>query len=277
MPVPVGPRISNAYCVLVRYRSPSIVQPTVRDRRLLDTFRVLERSGTRPGSASAIAGSRRAARSLPEPLSLRTVLAPLRPVAPERRPLHLSRAVRPRRFHQAGEVLALIHILRSSSSSLPELGGRQLDVSHHLVSGIVGKHDHMSSLATRGIKPVVPNHVAVTRVVLRVDHAHVRILHLPGTFRHADNAGTWRSRPSGTARPRRARPSCADGPAAATQRPRPIQPTLPLHSWEWRRTSLNGLVESKLGSRGSPSTRSPIPLRCISFVPAAIAICRQLR
>ena len=42
-------------------------------------------------------------------------------------------------------------------------------------------------------------------------------------------------------------------------------------------TSLNGLLVSNVGSRGSPSTRSPIPLRCISLVPPAMAMNRPLR
>ena len=42
-------------------------------------------------------------------------------------------------------------------------------------------------------------------------------------------------------------------------------------------TSRNGLLLSNDGSRGRPSTRSPMPLRCISFVPAAIDMTRPLR
>ena len=65
--------------------------------------------------------------------------------------------------------------------------------------------------------------------------------------------------------------------AAACRAGPPRQPTRPLQFRELRSTSLNGLVVSKLGSRGRPSTRSPMPLRCISLVPAAMAICRPLR
>ena len=52
------------------------------------------------------------------------------------------------------------------------------------------------------------------------------------------------------------------------------------HGWAVTQTMLvyeRGAGESNVGSRGRPSTRSPMPLRCISFVPAAMEICRPLR
>lgn len=55
------------------------------------------------------------------------------------------------------------------------------------------------------------------------------------------------------------------------------QPTRPSQFRAFEMTSENGLLESKLGSRGSSSTRSPIPLRCISLVPAAMEVIRPLR
>jgi hypothetical protein len=55
------------------------------------------------------------------------------------------------------------------------------------------------------------------------------------------------------------------------------QPTRPSQFRAFEMTSENGLLESKLGSRGSPSTRSPIPFRCISLVPAAMEVIRPFR
>ena len=52
------------------------------------------------------------------------------------------------------------------------------------------------------------------------------------------------------------------------------QPTEPDQFCESRTTSRNGLERSNDGSRGSPSTRSPMVLRCIWAVPPAMAMKR---
>lgn len=53
--------------------------------------------------------------------------------------------------------------------------------------------------------------------------------------------------------------------------------TFPVQFFASRITSLNGLVVSKLGSRGKPRTRSPIALRWTSFVPPAMDGIRPFR
>jgi hypothetical protein len=55
------------------------------------------------------------------------------------------------------------------------------------------------------------------------------------------------------------------------------QLTRPSHARASRTTSEKGLFESKLGSRGRPRTRSAMPLRIISLVPAAIELMRPFR
>jgi hypothetical protein len=76
--------------------------------------------------------------------------------------------------------------------------------------------------------------------------------------------------------PGRVDPTLGDGrPGRA--RPAGPQPTLLSQFRAFAMTSLNGLLVSKLGSRGRPSTRSPMPLRCISLVPAAMEVTRPLR
>ncbi len=70
------------------------------------------------------------------------------------------------------------------------------------------------------------------------------------------------------------------GGVGVGDRPRRLeggQPTLPVQCSASATTWRNGLSLSKLGSRGRPSARSPMPLRWISLVPPAIDMIRPFR